>query len=48
MIKLHAEETLAFHVKAAQLPPPEREYQFHNKRRFDFCWPDAKNEMVKF
>lgn len=36
------EETLAFHLKAAKLPAPEREYRFDPERRwrFDFAWPD--------
>jgi very-short-patch-repair endonuclease len=38
------EQTLAFHIKVAKLPEPEREYRFHKVRRFrfDFCWPDQK------
>ena len=36
------ERTLAFHLRAAKIPDPEREYRFHPTRRwrFDFCWPD--------
>jgi very-short-patch-repair endonuclease len=36
------EETLAFHLKAAKLPVPEREYRFDPERkwRFDFAWVD--------
>jgi very-short-patch-repair endonuclease len=36
------EETLSLHLKAAGIPDPEREYRFHQKRkwRFDFAWPD--------
>jgi very-short-patch-repair endonuclease len=38
------EETLLFHIKAARLPCPEREYRFHHTRkfRFDFAWPEQK------
>lgn len=38
------EETLAFHIKAAKLPEPIREYAFHPTRkwRFDFAWPERK------
>lgn len=36
------EEILAFQIKAAKLPIPEREYKFHpvRKWRSDFAWPD--------
>ena len=36
------ERILAFHIHAAGLPKPEREYTFcpGRKWRFDFCWPD--------
>ncbi len=36
------EELLSFHIRAAKLWPPVREYQFHaiRKWRFDFAWPD--------
>jgi len=36
------EDTLAFHIRAAGLPEPEREYRFHPVRRwrFDFAYPD--------
>jgi len=36
------EDTLAFHIQAAGLPEPEREYCFHPIRRwrFDFAYPD--------
>jgi very-short-patch-repair endonuclease len=39
------EELLAFHIRAAKLPIPKREYKFHSVRkwRFDFAWPD---EMI--
>lgn len=35
------EDRLAQHIKAMQLPIPEREYRFDPVRRwrFDFCWP---------
>lgn len=35
------EELLAFQVKAAKLPIPEREFRFHATRRWrsDFGWP---------
>lgn len=38
------EALLAFHIKAADLPKPVREYRFHPKRRWrlDFAWPDMK------
>jgi very-short-patch-repair endonuclease len=40
------EEKLLFHIKAAGLPAPEREYRFDvvNQRmwRFDFAYPDLK------
>lgn len=33
---------MAFQIKAARLPVPEREHRFHPKRkwRLDFAWPD--------
>jgi len=35
------EDTLAFHIQAAGLPEPEREYHFCKRRwRFDFAYPD--------
>ena len=36
------EDALAFQVKLAKLPTPEREYKFHPSRRwrFDFAWPE--------
>lgn len=36
-----AEELLAFHVRAAKLQSPEREFRFDATRqwRFDFAWP---------
>lgn len=36
-----AEETLAWQVRVAGLPTPEREHRFHPRRRwrFDFAWP---------
>lgn len=38
------EDALAFQIKAAKLPTPEREYRFHPTRRwrFDFAWPENK------
>jgi very-short-patch-repair endonuclease len=38
------EDQLEFHIKAAKLPQPEREYVFAKPRkfRFDFCWPDMR------
>ena len=38
------ETILDFHMKAAGLPDPEREFRFHAIRRwrFDFAWPDHK------
>jgi len=40
----HLEQTLAFHLAAAKLPVPVREYRFHPPRRwkFDFCYPEQK------
>lgn len=36
-----AEELLAFHIRAAKLEKPEREFRFDlvRKWRFDFAWP---------
>ncbi len=36
------EDLLAFQLKAAKLPKPEREYRFHAVRRwrFDLAWPE--------
>lgn len=38
------EDALAFQIKAAGLPIPEREWRFHPTRRwrFDFAWPGDK------
>jgi very-short-patch-repair endonuclease len=38
------EEELALQIRAAKLPEPEREYQFHPTRRWraDFAWPVHK------
>lgn len=38
----HLEDTLAFHLRAAGLPSPDREVQFAPPRRwrFDFAWPE--------
>ncbi len=35
-------ETLYLQIRALRLPLPEREYRFHDVRkwRFDFAWPD--------
>lgn len=35
------EAALAFQIRAAKLPEPEREFRFHPKRRwrFDMAWP---------
>ena len=42
MSKSELEDTLAFHIKAARIPQPEREYRFAPPRRwrFDMAWPD--------
>lgn len=39
-----AEEILAFHIRAAKLESPKREFIFHSSRkwRFDFAWPQKK------
>ena len=44
MTKSELEELLAFQIKAADLPKPEREFMFAKPRRFraDFAWPDFK------
>jgi very-short-patch-repair endonuclease len=38
------EERLAEQMRIVGLPEPEREFKFHDTRRwrFDFCWPDQK------
>ncbi len=38
------EEALWMQICALGLPEPEREFRFHNTRRwrFDFAWPDKK------
>jgi len=38
------EETFAFQIAAYKLPAANREYRFHDKRRwrFDFAWPEKK------
>jgi len=40
------EDALAFQIKAAKLPTPEREYAFAKaigrRWRFDFAWPERK------
>jgi len=42
--KSQGEETFALHLKLDRIPKPEREYKFHQNRkwRFDFCWPLLK------
>ena len=42
MSKSAAEDRLAFQLRIFNLPPPEREYRFHDERRwrFDFAWPE--------
>jgi len=44
MSKSELEELLAFQIKAAELPEPQREYRFYPERRFraDFAWPEVK------
>lgn len=44
MTKSHLEELLAIQIHAANLPEPEREYQFCKGRRwrFDFAWPEHR------
>jgi hypothetical protein len=43
-LKSSIEESLAFQMRAAKLPPPTREHRFHGERkwRFDFAWVDEK------
>lgn len=38
------EGVLALHMRGVGIPTPEREYQFHEDRkwRFDFAWPDLR------
>ncbi|MFQ5343364.1 MAG: hypothetical protein ACE5F6_17625 [Anaerolineae bacterium] len=38
------ERELLYQIKALQLPEPEQEYRFHERRRwrFDFAWPEHK------
>ncbi len=38
------EDILAYQIRVAGLPEPEREYKFHAARRwrFDFSWPARK------
>jgi len=45
--KSSLEEDLAFQIKSIGLPEPEREYRFHNTRkwRFDFAWVDYRIAM---
>lgn len=35
---------MALHIRVNGLPEPEREYQFHPRRkwRFDFAWPEHR------
>lgn len=42
--KSQLEEEFVFQLRAAKLPEPEREYAFHDKRkwRFDFAWVELK------
>lgn len=39
-----AEESLVWQLRVAGLPEPEREYRFHETRRwrFDLAWPDQQ------
>jgi len=45
--KSKGEETLALHMKLSGMPEPEREYRFHNERkwRFDFAYPSLKTAI---
>ena len=38
------EDTLLMHIHGYEMPPPEREYRFHPKRKwqFDFAWSEKK------
>lgn len=38
----HLEDLIAFQIRAAKLPAPEREYKFNATRRWrsDFAWPE--------
>jgi very-short-patch-repair endonuclease len=38
------EAALLLHIRALELPRPEREYKFHHSRRwrFDFAWPGLR------
>ena len=40
----HLETLAMWHLQAAQIPTPVREYRFHDERkwRFDFAWPDQR------
>lgn len=44
MAKSELEETLLLLIRAEDLPEPEREYRFHDVRRwrFDFAYPEHK------
>lgn len=38
---MNLEDRLHWHIQLIELPEPEREYRFCERRwRFDFCWPD--------
>ena len=41
---LSGEDTLLQMIRLCNLPEPDREYRFHNKRRwrFDFAYPDKQ------
>lgn len=43
-VEPEGEATLALHVRAEGLLPPEREYRFHDQRawRADFAWPELR------
>jgi len=44
LVKLSGEDTLLYQIKQADLSTPDREYRFHDTRRwrFDFAYPDLK------
>ena len=38
---MNLEDRLHWHIQLVELPEPEREYRFCERRwRFDFCWPE--------
>jgi very-short-patch-repair endonuclease len=41
------EKVLEAEIESCNLPPPVREYRFHNKRqwRLDFAWPSLKKAV---